>query len=115
MENINDFQQLSKRTAPTKGHKENLINFSVSTCEEAGELLGVLKKYLFHDNPINKEKLIGEMGDLLWYLCNIATEFEIDMSEILEFNINKLWTRYPNGFNPEDSFKRVDVKNGENK
>ena len=48
------------------------------------------------------------MGDCLWYLADIATTLEVDLSTVAAANIGKLVRRYPDGFSPERSINRDD-------
>jgi NTP pyrophosphatase (non-canonical NTP hydrolase) len=50
--------------------------------------------------------LIGEMGDLLWFLAELADVHGLTLDEIAEANIDKLRRRYPEGFSEEDSLHR---------
>lgn len=86
-----------------------LIWTSIGLAGEAGEVAEQVKKGVFHQHGINEQKLKKELGDALWYLAGICTVMGFDMGEIMQQNIDKLIERYPNGFNSEDSIKRVDV------
>lgn len=112
--NLDEYQELAARTIPTdKEQKMRIAEFSVGICEEAGESAGVIKKVIFHDHPMTDEKenkLIEELGDVLWHVQAIATELGISLEYIADYNIKKLRKRYPIGFNNVDSLKRVDVK-----
>lgn len=112
--NLDDYQKLAARTIPAnKDKNERIKEFSLALCEEAGESAGVLKKVIYHNHPFDSEKallLIGELGDLMWHIAALATEFNIAMSDITEYNLKKLQTRYPEGYSDLDSLKRVDVK-----
>ena len=49
---------------------------------------------------LDKEKLVHELGDVLWYLSQIAEWADIPFNEVAQENIETLNKRYPNGFNP---------------
>lgn len=76
---------------------------------EAGEIAEHVKKGIFHQHGLDREMLEKEIGDCLWYLAALCTTLGIDLSVVMEKNIDKLRLRYPNGFNSEDSKRRVDV------
>ncbi|MDP4108286.1 MAG: nucleoside triphosphate pyrophosphohydrolase family protein [Bacillota bacterium] len=111
--NLNDYQKLAARTIPVDKDKNlRIAEFTLALCEEAGESAGVLKKVIFHHHPFDVDKarkLIGELGDTLWHIAALATEFGITMDEIAAFNLEKLRQRYPNGYSDINSLKRVDV------
>lgn len=50
--------------------------------------------------------LVGEAGDLMWYLENLLDYIGISMDEVYKKNIEKLSKRYPNGFSEKDSRER---------
>jgi NTP pyrophosphatase (non-canonical NTP hydrolase) len=80
---------------------------------EAGEVTDLLKKYIHHNDPknpkpLNKEKLIEELGDVRWYMEYLALVAGFTMEDIEKANISKLRIRYPKGFTPDDAIKRVD-------
>jgi NTP pyrophosphatase (non-canonical NTP hydrolase) len=108
--NFTDYQALSSRTAPKNADKvnkgQNLANFGMGLCGEAGEVTDYLKKVVFHKHELDKEKLIDELGDVLWYISQIAHVAKIDMNDIAEYNIDKLKRRYPEGFSTERSVNR---------
>jgi NTP pyrophosphatase (non-canonical NTP hydrolase) len=64
---------------------------------ETGEVLEHLKK-IQRDNagevsPERREALSKEMGDVLWYLCRLASELSLDMSVVASDNVQKLQDR----------------------
>lgn len=108
--NLNEYQELASRTIPIDKDKTlRVAEFCVGLCEEAGEAAGVLKKVVFHNHPLTeekKEKLIEELGDELWHVAALASEFGITLGEIGLYNIDKLSKRYPEGFSNERSVNR---------
>jgi NTP pyrophosphatase (non-canonical NTP hydrolase) len=73
---------------------------------EAGEVSDLLKKHVFHGHSVEREDVKKELGDVLWYVSQIATEFNISLEIVAEANIEKLKKRYPKGFREEDSIHR---------
>ncbi len=104
------YQQLASRTA--KKHDEELVNYALGLSAESGEVADLVKKFRFHGHDIDKENIKKECGDVLWYLSQLTRIAGISLDNVAKKNIDKLMTRYPNGFNSEDSIKRVDVKRG---
>lgn len=68
---------------------------------ESGEVVDLIKKVLHHGKPLDKNKLIEELGDVRWYLEYIAASIGVTMEEIETVNIKKLRARYPQGFSKE--------------
>jgi len=85
---------------------ELLINATLGLAGEAGEVSDVVKKYIFHKHVLNKDELIKELGDCLWYIEVISHILEISTEEVKKRNIEKLRKRYPNGFTEEASINR---------
>jgi NTP pyrophosphatase (non-canonical NTP hydrolase) len=108
---ITQYQRLARRTMPKQfTANENLSMLALGLAGEAGEVIEIVKKDLYHGHLLNKKEVEKELGDVMWYIANLATELNLSLEVILEGNIEKLKTRYPKGFTEEDSIKRVDVK-----
>ena len=77
---------------------------------EAGEFCEIVKKIKYQGKPYNdanKEHLVKELGDILWYASQAARALDIRLDEVFYANTLKLATRYPSGeFNIEDSENR---------
>ncbi|MCP2728316.1 nucleoside triphosphate pyrophosphohydrolase family protein [Limnofasciculus baicalensis] len=63
---------------------------------EAGELLSEYKKYLRDGeaHKLFKERVAEELGDLLWYVANVSSKFDLDLAEIAEGNLQKCHDRW---------------------
>ena len=99
--NFNDYQTKSRKTAgyPTIGHA--VIYPTLGLVNEAGEVAGKIKK-VFRDkegqiSAETREALKAELGDVLWYLAQVATELDLSLEEIAESNIEKLYSRLERG------------------
>lgn len=82
---------------------------AIGLAGEAGEVAELVKKGIFHQHGLDRDALANELGDCLWYIAALCTKSKLDMNAIMEQNIAKLRTRYPDGFSSADSMKRVDV------
>ena len=98
---LNDYQQRSRRTAlyPSIGHP--VVYPTLGLVNEAGEVAGKIKK-VFRDKEgqISSEtlhKLESELGDVLWYLAQVATELGLELDDIAESNLAKLSDRLDRG------------------
>lgn len=99
--NFNDYQQRSRATAqyPAIGHP--VIYPALGLVNEAGEVAGKIKK-IFRDKQgnigeVEREALKAELGDVLWYIAQVATELNLPLDEIAEANITKLLDRQSRG------------------
>lgn len=73
---------------------------------EAGEVADYVKKGVFHQHGVLPDRLADELGDVLWYIASLCTLAGIDLSDVMQANIEKLNRRYPNGYRSEDSINR---------
>ena len=104
---INEYQRLAMTTLnPNLDKKDVLINGVMGLCGEAGEAIDIVKKHLAQGHELDREKLIGELGDIAWYLAETATVLDVDLEEVLTRNIEKLKRRYPEGFDSARSLNR---------
>ena len=76
--NLNEYQKLAQISArKDRSKKDVLINSAMGLCGESGEAIDYIKKHLFHDHPLEKEVLMKEMGDVLWYLADMAEALDV--------------------------------------
>ncbi len=103
------YQDLAARTlGRDRTHEQQLANAALGLTGEAGETAELIKKHLFHATPLDRDAMVKELGDCLWYISAFATVLEIPMAEIADRNIEKLRKRYPEGFDPERSRNRTE-------
>ena len=79
---------------------ERLLTAGVGINAEGGEFLEIVKKMVFQGKPWdehNREHLIIELGDLLWYVAQATQALGVSFEEVIERNITKLEKRYPGG------------------
>lgn len=104
---IHEYQKLAMTTLnPELSQKDVLINGVMGLCGESGEAIDIVKKHLHQGHELDREKLIKELGDIAWYLAETATALDVSLEEVLERNIEKLRSRYPEGFSTERSVNR---------
>ena len=78
-----------------------LLTASIGMQAESGEFSEVIKKIIFQGKPFNGDEryhLKRELGDVLWYWVQGCTALGYTPQEVMEENIRKLESRYPNGF-----------------
>ena len=90
---------------------ERLLTAGVGINAEGGEFLEIIKKMVFQGKPWNednREHLIIELGDVMWYVAQATMALGISFDEVIETNVNKLKKRYPGGeFNVHNSEVRA--------
>ena len=98
-----DFVALSDRLVELdeKGANiERLLTAGVGINAEGGEFLEIVKKMIFQGKPFNednREHMIIELGDLMWYAAQACMALEVSFDEVIARNVKKLEKRYPGG------------------
>ena len=83
-----------------------LLNGALGLGGESGEVEDIVKKSIFQGHQIDREHVAKELGDVAWYLAVAAAGIDYDLDTIFQMNVDKLWARYPNGFDTEHSLHR---------
>ncbi|MFA5163529.1 MAG: nucleoside triphosphate pyrophosphohydrolase family protein [Patescibacteria group bacterium] len=92
-----EYQENSQKTAiyPNKGN--NFIYPTLGLSGEAGEVAEKVKKIIRDKNgvveEIDKEEIKKELGDVLWYVAQIASELNLDLDLVAQTNLDKLMSR----------------------
>jgi NTP pyrophosphatase (non-canonical NTP hydrolase) len=79
---------------------ERLLTAAVGMCAEAGEFTEVVKKIVFQGKPVNEDNLFHlkrELGDIMWYVMQACMGLGVSLDEVVEMNVEKLLSRYPEG------------------
>jgi NTP pyrophosphatase (non-canonical NTP hydrolase) len=108
--NFNEYQDLAGRTANKSLElKTRAAVAGLGLAGETGEAVELLKKWIGHGHLLETEVFQKELGDVLWYVAELANVLGLDLQEVAQENIEKLKRRYPEGFSSADSQARVDV------
>jgi NTP pyrophosphatase (non-canonical NTP hydrolase) len=95
--NLSEYQSRSRATAVYPQAGDNLLYPTLGLCGEAGEVAEKIKKMVRDDDGVltdeRRAALAKELGDVLWYLAQIATEAQLDLDAVAEANIEKLSSR----------------------
>ena len=79
---------------------ERLTTAGVGLAAESGEFLEIVKQMVFQGKPWtddNREHLIIELGDVMWYVAQACMALDISFDDVIRGNIKKLEKRYPGG------------------
>ena len=90
---------------------ERLLTAAVGISEEGGEFTEIVKKMVFQGKPWNednREHLIIELGDVMWYVAQACMALDVPFDDVIRGNVKKLEKRYPGGsFSVEKSEVRA--------
>jgi len=96
---FNEYQKLASRTADFTGvpGEYPLMYAALGLAGESGELIEKIKKIMRNDGgSVSEEKKISlthEIGDVLWYLSQIARLLDVPFAVAAQANIDKLADR----------------------
>jgi NTP pyrophosphatase (non-canonical NTP hydrolase) len=97
---LSDYQRQSRRTAEYP-RDAWLAYPALGLAGEAGEVAEHAKKAIRDDGgKVSEERraaMTKELGDVLWYVAQLATELELDLDEIAKQNLEKLFSRQERG------------------
>jgi len=93
---MNDYQFVSRKTA-IYPEKQGFVYCVLGLVGESGEIADKVKKIIRdkegHVEPEVQKALAKELGDVLWYVSNLAHELNYTLEEIAQINIDKLNSR----------------------
>ncbi|TAL20756.1 hypothetical protein EPN90_00025 [Patescibacteria group bacterium] len=99
--NFDEYQKLSRRTAVYPNQGNNFIYPTLGLAGEAGEVAEKVKKILRDYNGVadesKKNEIAKELGDVLWYVAQIATELGLSLDDVARLNLEKLISRLERG------------------
>lgn len=104
-ETLNDYQGHAMRTHSPGSMR--LASYALGVAGEAGEVAELVKKHIGHGHDLDRDKMLKELGDVLWYVTGLATLMGFTLAEVAQANIEKLLKRYPDGFSNEASRGRA--------
>jgi NTP pyrophosphatase (non-canonical NTP hydrolase) len=97
---LSEYQQLARRTAQYP--REAWLAYpALGLAGEAGEVAEHAKKTIRDDGGIISDErraaMSKELGDVLWYVAQLASELELELDEIAQANLDKLLSRQRRG------------------
>ena len=101
---FSEYEDIAKKSAIYPKDKfDGVVYTAIGLSNESGEVLGKLKKIIRDFNGSfsegvnqNREDLVEELGDVLWYLCMLGNEIGSSLEEIAKRNNEKLSSRLQN-------------------
>lgn len=100
--NLNEYQKKAQKTAiyPVFGG-QGWVYPVLGLTGEAGEIADKLKKVIRDHNgklpEETRQAVKAELGDVLWYVSQLAYELDFTLDEVAQANIKKLYDRLDRG------------------
>lgn len=105
------YQYEASKTIPDslkKDKGEMLTNSVLGLAGETGEVVDAVKKVMYQGHKFDREKILNEAGDVLWYIAELCFALDCPMEDLAKRNIAKLRKRYGEHFEAEKSYNRKD-------
>jgi len=96
---LNEYQSRAMVTKKNYSNpKDQIINGLLGLAGESGEVCDLLKKHYSTGESLDVSKLTRELGDVLWYIAELADAFKLPLEYIAQTNIEKLAARHGSSF-----------------
>lgn len=87
----------------------DLIHMGMGVSKEGGELLDAICKWIIYRKPLDRENMIEEIGDTLFFIEGLCQTLGITVDQCILANMAKLQKRYPSGcYTNQDAIARQD-------
>jgi NTP pyrophosphatase (non-canonical NTP hydrolase) len=104
--NLNDYQKEAKRTDQRPGNDEAALVFPmIGLASEVGSVVNQFKKRVRDGeaHALFSDRIAEELGDILWYVANLASKLNLDLDSIAALNLRRIGERWPEGGQSEPS------------
>ena len=110
----NDYQTLAMRTCrfdiSNDEEREWMVHHALfGLSSEVGEVLGCYQKS-YQGHKLDATRIYEEVGDVLWMVAELCSAYGWELEGVMQYNIDKLKKRYPDGFDPERSIHRIEYR-----
>ena len=92
---LNDYQRAAAKTAIYK-QEHAVIYPALGLAAEAGEVANKVKK-IMRDGTFDREAIADEVGDCLWYIAALCRDLNVDLKDLADANLRKLYGRKERG------------------
>ena len=98
---LDEYQAHAAKTALMKDNSQLFIYTALGLNGEAGEIAEKVKKILRDkggdQSQIDRDDIVKELGDVLWYLAMFAKSIDVSLDEVATVNVEKLASRQARG------------------
>lgn len=96
-----EYQKISRKTAVYPVVGEKFVYPALGLAGESGEVVEKIKKIVRNEGgkvtDEARNEILKELGDVLWYIAQLATELDLSLEDIADQNIKKLVDRQQRG------------------
>ncbi len=104
---LDAYQDAAARTInPALSQEQRLLDAAAGLAEEAGEVLGHVRKHVMQQRVLDRDAVVNELGDALWCVAIVAQTLGVSLSDVARANEEKLRARHPEGFSAARPTKR---------
>jgi NTP pyrophosphatase (non-canonical NTP hydrolase) len=104
---INDYSNWTENTcAKLENQTADILHMLLGIATESGELADVFKKNIAYNKSIDWVNVQEEIGDLMFYIASFCRICDLNLQDIIDNNVKKLETRYPDKFSAEKAINR---------
>ena len=100
MQMYNRMIDIETTESKMKVNAASLMTGAIGIASEGGEFSEIAKKCIFQGKPMDDETIFHckrELGDIMWYWITSCRALGLDPNEVIEENVKKLESRYPDG------------------
>jgi len=100
MQMYNRMIDIETTESKMKVNAASLMTGAIGIASEGGEFSEIVKKCIFQGKPMDDETIFHckrELGDIMWYWITSCRALGLDPNEVIEENVKKLESRYPDG------------------
>ena len=103
-----EYQLLASRTINNDlTKKEQEMHALHGLVGEMGELHSLYQK-VYQGHEFDKYHAMSELSDMLWFIAEYCTVMGWNLDDVMQYNIDKLIARYPDGFEADKSLHRAE-------
>jgi len=104
---LDEYERQAARTVNARlNERERMLDAAAGLAEEAGEILGNVRKHVYQSHELDVNAMRKELGDALWCLTMTARAAGLSLDDVAAANIAKLHARYPDGYSDAASRER---------
>lgn len=86
----------------------DLLHAALGIAGESGEIVDPIKKVILYGKPLDREAMLEEAGDVLYYMAILLNTLGSSFDEVMHMNQAKLNKRYSGGYSDKAAVERKD-------